>query len=82
MKDEARKVIDQARSAVDLEGIEVEEVVRQGRPAERINEAAETLGVDTIIMGSRGVSDMRGMVFGSVSHKVSHTAGCTVVTVT
>ncbi|TLF49546.1 universal stress protein [Halomonas urmiana] len=82
MKDEARKIIDQARGAVDLEGIEVEEVVRQGRPAECINEAAESLGVDAIIMGSRGVSDMRGMVFGSVSHKVSHTAGCTVITVT
>ncbi|MDX1465287.1 MAG: universal stress protein [Halomonas sp.] len=82
MKEEAGKVIDKARAAVDLEGIEVEEVVRQGRPAECINEAAESLGADAIIMGSRGVSDMRGMVFGSVSHKVSHTAGCSVITVT
>jgi nucleotide-binding universal stress UspA family protein len=82
MKEEAHKVIDQARAAVDLDGIEVKDVVRQGRAAERINEEAESLGVDVIVMGSRGVSDMRGMVFGSVSHKVSHTAGCTVITVT
>lgn len=82
MKEEAHQAIDKARAAVDLAGIEVKEVVRQGRPAERIVGAAEELGVDAIVMGSRGVSDVRGMVFGSVSHKVSHTAGCSVITVT
>ncbi|MDR9438967.1 MAG: universal stress protein [Halomonas sp.] len=82
MKEEARKAIDKARAIVDLAGIEVKEVVRQGHPAELINGEAESLGVDAIVMGSRGVSDVRGMVFGSVSHKVSHTAGCTVITVT
>ena len=82
MKEEAHKVIEKALAAVDLAGIEVKEATRQGRPAERINEEAEKLGADAIVMGSRGVSDMRGMVFGSVSHKVSHIASCTVITVT
>jgi len=82
MKDEARKVIDQARAAVDLSALEVKEEVRQGRPAELIVDHAEQVSADAIVMGSRGVSDVRGMVFGSVSHKVSHTAGCTVITVT
>jgi len=82
MKQEAHKVIEKARAAVDLAGIEVKEVTRQGRPAERIHEEAESLGADAIVMGSRGVSDMRGMVFGSVSHKISHIASCTVITVT
>ncbi|MDZ7854157.1 MAG: universal stress protein [Halomonas sp.] len=82
MKEEAHKTIDKARAAVDLADIEVKEVVRQGREAELIVKEAEALGVDAIVMGSRGVSDVRGMVFGSVSHKVSHTAGCSVITVT
>ncbi|MCL7942037.1 universal stress protein [Halomonas sp. ATCH28] len=82
MKEEAHKAIDKARATVDLADIEVKEVVRQGRPAELITGEAEALGADAIVMGSRGVSDMRGMVFGSVSHKVSHTADCTVITVT
>lgn len=81
MQEEAHKAIDKARAAVDLAGIEVKEVVRQGRPAERITGEAEELGVDAIVMGSRGVSDVRGMVFGSVSHKVSHGAHCRVITV-
>ncbi|MGM0984893.1 MAG: universal stress protein [Pseudomonadota bacterium] len=82
MKEEAQKAIDQARKEVDLLDIEVREVVRQGRPAELIVDQAKELGADVIVMGSRGVSDVRGMVFGSVSHKVSHTADCTVITVT
>jgi len=82
MKEEAHKAIDQARKEVDLLDIEVREVVRQGRPAELIVDQAKELGADVIVMGSRGVSDVRGMVFGSVSHKVSHTADCTVITVT
>ncbi|MFP4137887.1 MAG: universal stress protein [Halomonas sp.] len=82
MKEEARKVIDEARAAVDLDGLTVEEGVSQGRPAERIIEAAEKVGADVIVMGSRGLGDVRGMVFGSVSHKVSHAAGCSVITVT
>lgn len=82
MKKAAHEAIEKARAAVDLQGIEVDEVTRQGHPAKLIVSEAENLGVDVIIMGSRGVSDVRGMVFGSVSHKVSHIAGCSVITVT
>ncbi len=82
MKEEAHKAIDKARASVDLAGNEVKEMVCQGRPAEQIVGVAEELGVDAIVMGSRGVSDVRGMVFGSVSHKVSHTAGCSGIAVT
>ncbi|MEQ6918717.1 universal stress protein [Halomonas aquatica] len=82
MKQDGHKVLEQAHAKVDLSGIEVKDVLRQGQAASLITEEAEALGVDAIIMGSRGVSDMHGMVFGSVSHKVSHTAACTVITVT
>jgi nucleotide-binding universal stress UspA family protein len=76
------KVIDKARAAVDLAGLEVKALVRQGKAGERIIEAAEEVGADAIVMGSRGMSDLKGMVVGSVSHRVSHTAGCSVITVT
>lgn len=76
------QVIDKAKAAIDLAGIEVKALVRQGRPGERIIEAAEELRADAIVMGSRGMSDLKGMVVGSVSHRVSHTAGCSVITVT
>jgi nucleotide-binding universal stress UspA family protein len=82
MRKAGQQVIDKAKAAVDLAGIEVKELVRQGKPGERIIEAAEELNADAIVMGSRGMSDLRGMVVGSVSHRVSHTAGCSVITVT
>lgn len=80
-EEEARRVLDKARAAAALEGLEVEEVIAKGRPAEAIVAEAQALKVEAIVMGSRGMSDLKGMVIGSVSHRVGHTAHCTVVTV-
>ena len=78
---QARAVLEKARQAVSLDGVEVKEIVAKGPPAEAILEEARALGVEAIVMGSRGMSDLQGMVIGSVSHRVSHTADCTVITV-
>lgn len=51
-----------------------------GRPERTIVTLARELDIDTIVMGSRGLSDLKGLVVGSVSHKVSHVAHCTVIT--
>lgn len=55
--------------------------VEQGNPAQIIVTIAEEADVDMIVMGSRGLSELRGIIVGSVSHKVSHLAQCTCVTV-
>ncbi|MCG6657455.1 universal stress protein [Halomonas campisalis] len=78
---QARAVLEKTRSAVSLDGVEVKEIVAKGQAAEAIIEEARALGVEAIVMGSRGMSDLQGMVTGSVSHRVSHTAECTVITV-
>jgi nucleotide-binding universal stress UspA family protein len=79
---QAHQVFDRARQAVDLAGLQVKDVLRDGRPAEVILDEAKAMGAGIIVMGSRGLSDMKGALIGSVSHGVAHSAPCTVVTVT
>jgi nucleotide-binding universal stress UspA family protein len=56
-------------------------LIEDGDPAQRILERAASEGADLIVMGSRGFSDLKGLIVGSVSHKVSHLAPCAVMSV-
>ena len=55
--------------------------VHSGDPATGICKVAEELGVDAVVLGSRGLSEIGGLVMGSVSRKVSNASPCTVITV-
>lgn len=48
--------------------------VAAGHVAKAIIETAEANGIDLIVMGSRGLSDVQSMMVGSVTHKVMQTA--------
>lgn len=56
-------------------------IMTHGAPERVILDTASDRNVDAIIMGSRGLGDLTSLVFGSVSHKVSHGAHCRVITV-
>ena len=68
------------RSTVDAltkAGITAHAVVRDalyGHAASEIVTEAQELGADVIVMGSRGRSDLAGLVLGSTAHKVMHLA--------
>ena len=55
--------------------------VAEGNPADEIVALAKSKRADMLFLGSRGVSDLKGMMMGSVSHKVMHYAPCTCVAV-
>jgi nucleotide-binding universal stress UspA family protein len=55
--------------------------VEIGPPAQTICETATAIQADVVVMGRRGLGDFSGLFLGSVTHKVAHTADCTVVTV-
>lgn len=75
-------VMTPARERLKKAGVtKVEVALHQGDAAEVIVDFAKEKVVDTIVIGSRGLSDLEGLVFGSVSHKVNHNAPCTCVTV-
>ena len=60
---------------------DIEAVVRDGDYANSILEVADSIDADMIVVGRRGLSKLKGFVTGSVSHKVSQRANCSVLTV-
>lgn len=60
---------------------EVREHVLVGDVADGILDTAADLGAEMIVMGSRGLGRVRGVLLGSVSQKVLHHAACSVVVV-
>jgi nucleotide-binding universal stress UspA family protein len=59
----------------------VETIVEEGNPTEIILDHAKRTKADMIVMGSRGLSSLKGVLMGSISTHVSHLASCTCVTV-
>lgn len=55
--------------------------LESGDPAGHVVRAAESLDVDLIVMGRRGLGDLGGLMLGSVSHKVSQAVDCCCLTV-
>lgn len=60
---------------------DVETQLETGNIPATILEVAKAREADLIVMGSRGLSDLKSLLMGSVSHKVSHLSPCTCVTV-
>jgi nucleotide-binding universal stress UspA family protein len=61
--------------------IKADTVLRRGDAAEEILNYAEENQIDLIIAGSRGLSQMRSWLLGSVSSKLTHYAECSVLIV-
>ena len=80
-EDIAREVIDDAIGRADTHGLAepVRKVLVAGSPAHALLETAE--GADLVVVGSRGVGGLEGMLLGAVSYQVTHHATCPVVVV-
>ncbi len=72
---EAQAVVDRTLAELKKAGATAEgSVVRSihGKVAEALIESAGEHNADTIVVGSRGLNDLAGLVLGSVAHKVIH----------
>jgi nucleotide-binding universal stress UspA family protein len=73
--DESSKIVDQTVAAIVASGVKATGTVRSSLAnlvALEILEEAEECGASVIVMGSRGVSDLKGLLVGSTTHKVLH----------
>jgi nucleotide-binding universal stress UspA family protein len=75
LQTEARLMLSKYQTlAKSKHGIEIETLLLQGYPSRLIVDAAKSEKVDLIVIGSRGLSGIKGLLLGSVSHDVVRTA--------
>jgi len=75
-------IIEGAKDRAERNGLKnIDARLEIGDPADRILNCVDTENIDCVIMGSRGLNDLKGLFLGSVSHKVANRAHCTCIAV-
>ena len=74
-------ILDDANHILLSQGIQAKKLMLQGDAATEIIQYASDNQIDLIIAGSRGLSQVQSWLLGSVSRKLVHYAGCSVLLV-
>jgi nucleotide-binding universal stress UspA family protein len=74
-------ILNEARHRLGETSFAVHEELIEEPAAEAILTVAETHQADLIVMGTRGLSSLQGLLLGSVSSKVMHHAACPILLV-
>ncbi len=79
--EQAQRAVSQAHEVLETSGIQSSTAVIYGTPAEAIVKETEKHNANLVIMGSRGLSGLQGLILGSVSRNVCNNVGCPVLIV-
>ncbi len=77
----SQKRLEPFEARLKAEGAAYDVRLLEGPPGSRICETARIEDCEMIIMGSRGRTDLQGLLLGSTAHRVLHCAPCPVVVV-
>lgn len=78
----AERILEEGkRRALEHGNDNVQAIVADGDPAGTILRYLKENGFDLVVVGTRGLSDFKGLIMGSVSHKVVQLAVCPCVSV-
>jgi nucleotide-binding universal stress UspA family protein len=72
-------ILERAEKKVKAEAVQSKTLLREGHVVEEILKAAKEENVDLIVIGARGLSTIKEILLGSVSHGVSLHANCPVL---
>jgi nucleotide-binding universal stress UspA family protein len=72
--DHAQKLLDRTAAAVSRPDLRLSTQILHGPAPEALNEAAEKLRVDLVVVGSRGRNAFTRAILGSVSHALVQTS--------
>ncbi len=78
MEAEARKTLEPYKVLLAERGAAFTALIASGDPAREIVATAKAGGSDVIVMGSRGLGKVMGLILGSVTKDVVQTAPCSV----
>ncbi|GAV22897.1 universal stress protein [Carboxydothermus pertinax] len=81
IKEKAEKTLEERLNQVKEKGVTGQIKVLKGEPASAIASFAQEEGIDLIVVGSRGISGVKELMLGSVSHKISQLARCPILIV-
>ncbi len=80
-KQQGQKILEQTVNSLRAAGKEATSILKRGDAATEIIKYVKTEQIDLIVAGSRGVSQVQGWLLGSVSRKLIHYAGCSILLV-
>ncbi|BFR47644.1 universal stress protein [Nitratidesulfovibrio sp. HK-II] len=78
---QAEEVLEPCRKLLRERGVPFADRVLEGKVEVAIVDAADYERCDLIIMGSRGHSELEGLLLGSVTHRVLQMASCPVMVI-
>ena len=76
METEGQEIVKCAEEYAKSEGTDCKTICLEGIPGDELIKLAQSEHVDLIVMGSRGLSEVRAFLLGSVSDRVIHRAKC------
>jgi nucleotide-binding universal stress UspA family protein len=74
-------LLDDAQNALSSSGYQTRTILGRGDAATEIIDYVKANQIDLVVCGSRGLSQVSGWLLGSVSRKLVHYAGCSVLIV-
>jgi nucleotide-binding universal stress UspA family protein len=74
-------ILEEGKYLVKAEGVQVETLLEEGHTIEKILETVTKENFDMVVLGSRGLSLLKGILMGSVSEGVTKNAPCPVLVV-
>ena len=81
LEEQGKKLLDERSAIFENGGIKIKKALSDGDPGSEIAEYAKNNNIRHIVLGTRGLSNLKGLIMGSVSHKVIHFAQCPVTLV-
>ena len=81
LREQGEGVLEEANATAKAAGLDPETAVISGDRAEALANLAAERGAGLVVIGSRGESTLKGLVLGSVTHKLLHLSAAPVLVV-